>query len=67
MKEKSTVTMNMASMLTALQAYFDGQLKDPHKVLSVKTTTPSSGYNNGPVTFEVELEETAAGDVAKAA
>lgn len=54
MKGQATIKLNQATMVEALQQYFDAQFKTPHVVTSVrKDSAPSHGAD----TFEVELEE----------
>jgi len=36
MKGNNTVTINQATMIEAMQLYFDAQLKTPHTVVDVK-------------------------------
>lgn len=54
MKGQITIKLNQATMVEALQQYFDAQLKTSH---AVKNVRKDSAASHGADTFEVELEE----------
>lgn len=54
MKGTTKLEITKATVLVALQAYFDGQLTGKHNVTGVEERKPSYG---GGVSYEVTLEE----------
>lgn len=56
MKGSTTITINQATMLTAMQQYMDTQFTTPHVVKNVKRTSNTT-YSGGDE-YEVELEAT---------
>lgn len=64
LKGKTTLEMNKATMIAALQMYLDSTFKESHVVTDVKLSTVNSGYNSGSV-FTVDLDDGAS--AAKAA
>jgi hypothetical protein len=59
MKGAITVKLNQATMVEAMQQYFDTQLAKPHMVKIVRRTSETVGIDS----FEVELEGAQSNDV----
>lgn len=62
LKGKTTIEMNLATVIAAVQLYLDQTFKEPHVVTNVKANS-SGGY--GGSTFTVEIDDGA--EAAKAA
>lgn len=56
MKGLTTITINQATMLTAIQQYMDTQLTTPHVVKNVKRSSNTT-YSGGDE-YEIELDAT---------
>jgi len=54
LKGKTTLEMNKATVIAALQMYLDSTFKESHIVTDVKQSSSSGGYNTN-VTFTVEI------------
>ena len=60
MKGLTTIEINQATMVEAMQQYFDAQLKEPHVVKTVKKASSSSSSTGGYAasdSFEVEFKD----------